>query len=344
MPTSTNLDTLAPPAPAPDTNPQAGRSAVVTGATSGLGYAAAKLLAEQGAALVVVTGRTAARAEEAARELRVETGLAVFRPLELDLSDPVSPGLAAARVAENNVQFDAVILNAGMVSGSGPDYTEDGIEVTIAASLIGHHRFGVALLERDLLAESARIVIAGSEAARGDLPTFNPIDLAADAAQTHDGDLVAAARAVIAWDPSRTFKPGDVYATTKLFVAWWAAELADRLPAGMVANAVSPGSAPNTKAVRNGNFFMRRIMVPVIKAMPKFMGLAATTPVAAQRYLDATTWSSDATGNFYASAPKKMTGPLHRVVVDHVLDRSASAAAWSAVVQISEADLPASVG
>lgn len=332
--------TLA-PRPADTTGrPHDGRTALVTGATSGLGMAAARLLAEQGASLVIVTGRTAERAEEAARSLQADTGSNVFRPLALDLSDPASIAEAATTVAENDAVVDVLILNAGMVAGKGLEHTDEGIEITMASSLTGHHRFLMALLDRDSIGETARIVISGSEAARGDLPTFTPVDLPAYADAHFGGDLQAAATSIITWDTPLKYKAGDVYATTKLFVAWWAAELADRLPPAIAVNAVSPGSAPNTAADRNMNFFMKRIMVPVTKAMPKFMGLAAPVPVAAQRYLDATTWTAAVRGEFFASAPKKMTGPLHRVVLDHVQDRTSSAAAWDALVSTTSADVP----
>ena len=338
---TTQPSTTAPQAADVATRPQAGRVALITGATSGLGRAAAVLFAEQGAELVLVTGRTAIRAEATARELRKETGRDVFRSIELDLSDQASPTNAAAAVAALGVTIDRLILNAGMVSGTGLAHTSEGFELTVASSLIGHHRLAMALLAADQLAADARIVISGSEAARGDLPTFTPFDLAKLADKHHDGDLVDAIGGILTWDTRTKFNPGDVYATTKLLVAYWAAELADRLPATMAVNAVSPGSAPYTDADRNMNFFMKRIMLPVTKALPKFAGVAAPTPVAAQRYLDATTWPATYSGDFYASAPKKMTGPLFRVVLEHVRDRTASAASWTALVEATSVDAPA---
>ena len=59
--------------------------ALVTGTTSGLGYAAARLLAAQGYREVIVTGRSLARIQETAAQLAAETNTHVFTPLELDL-------------------------------------------------------------------------------------------------------------------------------------------------------------------------------------------------------------------------------------------------------------------
>ncbi len=57
--------------------------ALVTGATSGLGYAAARTLAGEGWREIIVTGRSLARAQEAAAQLAAETKRQVFTPLEL---------------------------------------------------------------------------------------------------------------------------------------------------------------------------------------------------------------------------------------------------------------------
>jgi NADP-dependent 3-hydroxy acid dehydrogenase YdfG len=62
--------------------------ALVTGTTSGLGCAAARMLAAEGCRQVIVTGRSLARVHEAAAELAAETKTQVFTPLELDLNAP----------------------------------------------------------------------------------------------------------------------------------------------------------------------------------------------------------------------------------------------------------------
>jgi NAD(P)-dependent dehydrogenase (short-subunit alcohol dehydrogenase family) len=184
-------------------------------------------------------------------------------------------------------------------------------------------------------ASEARIVIAGSEAARNDVPTFTAADLESVATKHFDGDRVAAAESLIRGTAPVKYKAANTYATAKLFVAWWAAELGRRLPEGMTVNAVSPGSAPDTGAARNATFFMRRVMMPMMKSMPKFMGLAATTEVAAHRYIEASTYGPDVTGQFFASAPKKLTGPLQRMDHPHVHDAINQAAAWKALEMVT---------
>ena len=167
---------------------------------------------------------------------------------------------AAATLASRAGKIDFLLLNAGIAPTKEVTKTDDGVEATVAATLIGHHLLTMRLLEEDLLASDARIVIAGSEAARGDVPTFNPIDVDEFAAANFDGDLEAAIEAQIRMDPPAKYHPGNTYATVKVFAAWWAAELARKLPEGMAVNAVSPGSTPDTNAIRNAPFFMRRVL------------------------------------------------------------------------------------
>ena len=59
--------------------------ALVTGTTSGLGYAAARALAGKGWREIIVTGRSLARVQETAAQLAADTKMQVFTPLELDI-------------------------------------------------------------------------------------------------------------------------------------------------------------------------------------------------------------------------------------------------------------------
>lgn len=85
---------------------------------------------------------------------------------------------------------------------------------------------------------------------------------------------------------------------------------------------------------------MRKIMVPFMKKAP---GMAADTPTAASRYLEASTYPADVTGRFFASAPKKIIGPLHRVELAHIDDRASREAAWNATVAVAGIGLRAVV-
>ena len=175
--------------------------ALVTGATSGLGYAAARLLAIEGYRQVIVTGRSLARVQETAAQLAAETKTQVFTPLELDLNAPTSVQSAVAELVKRGRPIDFLLLNAGMVGGKKRVLTAAGIEED-QAPLIGHHQLTVGLLRANLLSPNARIVIAGSEAARGDVPLFSYTDVAAFAAKQYQGDRTAAVEALLRSGPN----------------------------------------------------------------------------------------------------------------------------------------------
>ena len=145
--------------------------ALVTGATSGLGYAAARILAGEGWREIIVTGRSLARVQETAAQLAAETKRQVFTPLELDLNAPASVQSALAELVKRGRPIDFLLLNAGMVPGKKRVLTAAGVEAA-QAPLIGHHQLTVGLLRANLLSPNARIVIAGAEPARGGVPMF----------------------------------------------------------------------------------------------------------------------------------------------------------------------------
>jgi len=308
-------------------------TALVTGATSGLGFEVAAQAAERGHR-TIVTGRTEEKAATAGIALEERTGLDVFESLELDLNSSEGVRRANAELVERGEVISVLILNAGIVSGSKLVKTDEDVEITFASSLIGHHQFTMQLLADGLLSPDAHIVIAGSEAARGDVPTFKPTNLSSLAVGEFDGYRVAAAEALIRGESGAKYKPATAYADAKMFVAWWAAQLADRLPEGMTVNAVSPGSAPDTNADRNANFFMKYVMMPAFKLAPKSMGMRAPVSVAASRYLEVAEYDG-VSGEFFASAPKKMTGPIETMQMPHLHDEDDQEAAWDAVVNVS---------
>jgi NAD(P)-dependent dehydrogenase (short-subunit alcohol dehydrogenase family) len=318
--------------------------ALVTGTTSGLGYAAASMLAAQGCRQVIVTGRTLARVEETASQLAAETKTQVFRPLELDLGSPTSVQSALAALVKLGRPIDFLLLNAGILGGKERMVTAEGVE-TAQAPLIGHHQLTVGLLRANLLSPSARIVIAGSEASRGDVPMFSYTDVAALAATHHHGDRTAAVGALLRGGPNVKYRPNRAFADAKLIVAWWAAALARRLPSGMAVYAVSPGAAPDTKAVRNAGSATKWLLIPMTKLIP---GMSQTPETAARRYLQASELGTDVSGQFFASAPKKLTGPIEAMRHPHFHDRANQEAAWQAVVKVSGVDFssaaPSSAG
>jgi NAD(P)-dependent dehydrogenase (short-subunit alcohol dehydrogenase family) len=305
--------------------------ALVTGATSGLGYAAARTLAGEGWREIIITGRSLARAKEAAGQLAAETRRQVFTPLELELDTPASVQSALAELVKRGRPIDFLLLNAGMVPGKQRVITAAGVEAS-QAPLIGHHQLTVRLLRANLLSPNARIVITSAEPARGGVPMFKYTDVDALAVKYHQGDLTAAMEALIRNGPNVKYVPNNAYADAKLIVAWWAAALARRLPSGMAVYAVSPGAATATNVSRQASLAVKYLFIPIANLIP---GMNQTPETAAGRYIQASKFGNDVSGQFFASAQGKFSGPMEAQRHPHLLDGANQEAAWQAVVNVS---------
>ncbi|MGO4183706.1 SDR family NAD(P)-dependent oxidoreductase [Paenibacillus sp. TAF43_2] len=309
--------------------------ALVTGATSGLGYAAARKLAIEGYRQIIVTGRSLARVQEAAAQLAAETKTQVFTPLELDLDAPTSVQSALAELVKRGRPVDFLLLNAGLVPFKQREITAAGVEAS-QAPLIGHHELTVGLHNANLLSPDARIVIAGAEPARGGVPMFKYTDLPAFAAKYHQGDRTAAVEALIRNGPNVKYVPNNAYADAKLIIAWWVAALARRLPSGMAVYAVSPGGATATNVKRSASPLLKYVFIPIVNLIP---GMNQTPETAASRYIQASEFGTDVSGQFFASAKGKFSGPIEVQLEPHLHDRANQEAAWQAVVKVSGLDL-----
>ncbi len=315
--------------------------ALVSGATSGLGQAAARLLAVEGLHEIIVTGRSLAGAQQAAAQLAAETKTKIFTPLELDLNAPASVQAALASLVERERPIDFLLLNAGLVPTKKRVITAVGVEAS-QAPLIGHHQLTVGLLRANLLSHNARIVITSAEPARGGVPMFKYTDVPAFAAKYFRDDQTTAVEALIRNGPHVKYAPNNAYADAKLIVAWWAAALARRLPSGMAVYAVSPGASNATNVARNAGPLLKYLMIPIVNLIP---GMNQTPETAARRYLQASEFGTDVSGQFFASAQGKFSGPMEVQRQPHLHNRASQEAAWRAVVKVSGIDLsgPASV-
>jgi len=303
------------------------KTALVTGANSGLGYEAAFQLAEEGYGRVIVTTRTAEKGTSTVSKLIERSGKDIFEFIVLD-NDDLSTVSGAVGSLSSVDALDVVILNAGIAPPAEVRMTVDGLEAVVSSTLVGHHAFTMSLLAQGKIREGARIVMAGSEAARDDVPTFKTVDFDRLAAESFDGSLEAAIEAQIKMTPPTKYKGADIYATAKMLAIWWAAELAPRLPEGATVNVVSPGSTPDTNAIRNANWFMRNIMVPAFRIIP---GMSHEVEDGAARYIEATRFDSQVSGKFFASPLKKMTGTLTEIDLPHLDNQPAQMALWNVV-------------
>jgi NAD(P)-dependent dehydrogenase (short-subunit alcohol dehydrogenase family) len=322
---------------------KADKTALVTGANSGLGFEAEAQLAEAGWGKVILACRSIEKAEAARAQLVERTGKDPFDVLAVDTSEVASANAASDELRNRGARIDFLLLNAG-ASSKDAAFNSDGVEITYASTLVGHHVMTMRAFADGLLSPNARIVIAGSEGARGNMPGMNVYDIEQIAADSYGGDRVATIEALSRLEaPVQTkFVNMNEYVTAKLLVAWWAAALARKLPKGMTVNAVSPGANLATSFARDANAMMRMVMVPALKMLGPAMGMDGPIDKGARRYLDAADFGDDDTGHFYATAHRrKLVGPLGiQTWPEYFANERGQEAAFDAMERLTGVEFP----
>ena len=158
---------------AADVPDQRGKTFLITGANTGVGFAAAKVLAERGAR-VLLGCRSAERAEAAIDEIRADHADADLGIVGLDLGDLASIRQAAQDVAAEP-RLDGLVNNAGVMR---PPYglTKDGFETQFGVNHLGHFALTGLLLPTLEKTAASRIVITSSVGHRRGEILFADID------------------------------------------------------------------------------------------------------------------------------------------------------------------------
>jgi 3-oxoacyl-[acyl-carrier protein] reductase len=143
-----------------------GRTALVTGASRGIGAAIALCLAEAGASIAVNYRERATEADAVARAITAIGRRAV--PVQADVSDSAAVGAMIRAVAANLGPIDILINNAGVGLIRGiDDLTEADFDQTIAVNLKSVFLCNQAALPHMRAQHWGRIVNISSGAARG---------------------------------------------------------------------------------------------------------------------------------------------------------------------------------
>ena len=216
-----------------------GKVAIVTGATSGIGRAAAESIARLGARVCIV-GRDPQRTERARVEVSAAAGAAVESEL-VDLSSLIETAAFAGRFAATHDRLDMLVLNAGALTH---DYalTSEGNELTLATHVLSPFLLTRAL--RPLLKASvpSRVILVAS----GGMYT-EPLDI--DALDPDPG----------------TYDGTKAYARCKraqvVLAEEWTRELLDT---GITVNAMHPGWA-DTPGIRTALPGFSRAVGPLLR-------------------------------------------------------------------------------
>jgi NAD(P)-dependent dehydrogenase (short-subunit alcohol dehydrogenase family) len=151
-----------------DVPAQRGRTAVITGANTGLGFETARVLAARGAQ-VVLACRDLGQAKEAAVRILGDgarsggAAPAALHAVRLDLASLASVREAADEIASAYGPIDLLINNAGVMM-TPYRLTADGFELQFAVNHLGHFALTGLLLGRMLGQEGSRVVTVSSNA------------------------------------------------------------------------------------------------------------------------------------------------------------------------------------
>lgn len=150
------------------------KTAVVTGANSGIGKVTALELAKQNFEVVMVC-RNREKAGLALNDIESQTGNKNLHIEICDLSVMANVEETANRIRKNFPSVNVLVNNAGILPQSSRKTTSEGLEVTFAINHLAYFLLTNKLLPALKKAESARIINVASEAHRSG--SFNPRDL-----------------------------------------------------------------------------------------------------------------------------------------------------------------------
>jgi len=212
-----------------DIPPSNGKTAVITGATGGLGYETALALAGAGAG-VTLTGRNEAKGRHALQAIRGQFPNAEIAYENLDLANLASVADFAKRYAAAHASLDLLINNAGVMALPERQTTADGFEMQFGTNYLGHYALTAHLLPLLRRGNQPRVVNLSSLTHRRGVINFDDLQ------------------------GTRSYSPSRAYSQSKLAMLMFALELQRRSDAagwGVMSNAAHPGFA-RTDLIANG--------------------------------------------------------------------------------------------
>jgi retinol dehydrogenase 14 len=275
--------------------PMAGKTVLITGATSGIGRATALGLATMGAHVAII-GRDSRRAEDAAREIGTAGGQAdVF---VADLSSQSEVRRLAEKMLDRYAHIDVLINNVGGYWKTR-HVTADGLELTFALNHLAPFLLTNLLIDRLKQSAPARVVTVSSNAQAQGRIDFDDLQ------------------------GEKSYSGARAYSQSKLANVLFTYELARRLQgtplpdqAIVTANALHPGVV-STSFGTEDPATVQRVFIPFLRAFMKTpaQGAATSIHVASAPPLE------QVTGRYFANSKlKRSSKPSY--------DEAAAAQLW----------------
>jgi NAD(P)-dependent dehydrogenase (short-subunit alcohol dehydrogenase family) len=287
---------------------QFGKTAIVTGATGGLGYETALALARAGAD-VILTGRDGRKGQSAIEKIGREVLGAKIAFESLDLANLTAVAAFAERM-HARPSFDLLINNAGVMALPRRQVTADGFEMQLGTNHLGHFALTARLLPLLRLASAPRVVSVSSLAHR-----TGSIDF---------GDLQG----------ERHYSPWKAYGQSKLACLMFALELQRRSDAAgwkVTSIAAHPGFA-RTNLFSSGPGGLLSMATDV--AAPFFGHSAAD---GARPILFAATGPEAKPGSYYGPGGfgELRGSPARALIMPQARDMAATARLWEVSAKLT---------
>lgn len=205
--------------------------AFITGATSGIGKAAAMALAKQNFT-VVIHGRSNSKTQRVCKEIKSATGNDTIDFLIADMFSLNDVRKMANEFKQKYNRLDVLINNAGGIMGKEREITNDGLEKTMAINLFAPFLLIALLLDSLKKSNDGRIINVSSNSHKLNAkPTFNDLQL------------------------EKNYNPLNSYGNAKLFLIWTTQQLTKKLQQqginNITANTMHPGAVASNFGVNS---------------------------------------------------------------------------------------------
>ena len=224
-----------------------GQTFLITGANSGTGYEASKIILKKGGE-VIMLNRSEAKSQQAVADMQREVGAdAKVSYILMDLSSLASVRRAADEILQKVPTITALICNAAIAQVEKQEFTPDGFESQLGVNHYGHFLLCGLLFDR-IDASQGRIVVVGSEGYKMGIKTIQFDDMN--------------------WD--KNYHPNNTYCHSKLAQIMFAYELQDRIKAAnkdVQVYVCHPGASA-TSLIKNNGSKMTKIAFSLLSMTP----------------------------------------------------------------------------
>lgn len=282
-----------------------GKTYLITGANSGTGFEASKILLSKGAK-VVMLNRNPQKSTAAIAALKQELGNnADVSFIRMDLAEQASVRKAAEEVLETVPRIDALICNAAIAQVPKQQFTVDGFESQLGVNHYGHFLLQGLLFSR-IEESKGRIVVVGSEGYKMGIKTIQFDDMN--------------------WD--KNYHQNSTYCHSKLAQIMTAYELQDRLKKAnkdVKVYVCHPGSSATSLIETSGNLtsrimFRLMAMSPLVQSAEK-----GSYP----EVMCATEENLNQRGYYGPTGFMDWVGPVGDCVIEpHALDKAVAVKLW----------------